>query len=253
MYSLRMSFWVVPLIRARSTPCSSAAATYRARRIGAVALIVIEVETSPSGSPSSRTCMSASDEIGTPTRPTSPFGGRRVRVVAHLGRQVERDRQAGLALVQQVAEALVGLLGRGEPGVLAHRPEAAAVHRRLDAPGERVLAGPPEVPGLVEAGDVGRRVEVTDLDAGRGLEPLAPLRGGLRAPWRGGSPASDRGAGRRPPRRGALGCPSLIRGTTSRSPISTVDPAAVADPRTVPARGARSSFCIFIASTTSSA
>ena len=72
MYSLRMSFWVVPEIAARSTPWASAAATYSASRIGAVALIVIEVLTSPSGSPSSRTAMSARLEIGTPTRPTSP-------------------------------------------------------------------------------------------------------------------------------------------------------------------------------------
>ena len=72
MYSLRMSFWVVPEIAARSTPWASAAATYSASRIGAVALIVIEVLTWPSGSPSSRIAMSARLEIGTPTRPTSP-------------------------------------------------------------------------------------------------------------------------------------------------------------------------------------
>ena len=72
MYSLRMSFWVVPADPTAATPCPSAAATYRASRIGAVALIVIEVLTSPSGRPSSRTAMSARLEIGTPTRPTSP-------------------------------------------------------------------------------------------------------------------------------------------------------------------------------------
>ena len=72
MYSLRMSFWVVPETRARATPCFSAAATYSASRIGAVALIVIDVLTSPSGIPANRVSMSASEEIGTPTRPTSP-------------------------------------------------------------------------------------------------------------------------------------------------------------------------------------
>jgi hypothetical protein len=36
-----------------------------------VALIVIEVETSSSGMPSSRASMSASESIATPTRPTS--------------------------------------------------------------------------------------------------------------------------------------------------------------------------------------
>ena len=72
MYSLRMSFWVVPLMAGRDTPWASAAATYRASRIGAVALMVIEVLTSPSGSPSSSTAMSARLLMGTPTRPTSP-------------------------------------------------------------------------------------------------------------------------------------------------------------------------------------
>jgi hypothetical protein len=72
MYSLRMSFCVVPLMRARSSPWASAAATYSASRIGAVALIVIDVLTSPSGRPSTRTAMSARLLIGTPTRPTSP-------------------------------------------------------------------------------------------------------------------------------------------------------------------------------------
>ena len=72
IYSLRMSFWVVPEIRSRATPRFSAAATYRARRIAAVELIVIEVLTSSSGSPSRSISMSASELIGTPTRPTSP-------------------------------------------------------------------------------------------------------------------------------------------------------------------------------------
>ena len=76
MYSLRMSFWVVPLIRSRGTPCASAAATYRASRMGAVALMVIEVLTSPSGRPSTSTPMSTRLEIGTPTRPTSPSASR---------------------------------------------------------------------------------------------------------------------------------------------------------------------------------
>jgi hypothetical protein len=40
--------------------------------MAAVALIVIEVLTSPSGRPSRSASMSASDAIGTPTRPTSP-------------------------------------------------------------------------------------------------------------------------------------------------------------------------------------
>ncbi len=72
MYSLRMSFWVVPPSRSRGMPCSSATATYMASRMGAVALMVIDVVTSSSGRSASRTCMSSSVLMGTPTRPTSP-------------------------------------------------------------------------------------------------------------------------------------------------------------------------------------
>ena len=45
-----------------------------------------------------------------------------VGVVAALRREVERDREAGAALREQVAVALVRLLGRAEARVLADRP-----------------------------------------------------------------------------------------------------------------------------------
>ena len=66
---------------------------------------------------------------------------RMIGVVAHLRRQVEGDREAGRAVFQQVAVALVRLLGGGVARVLAHRPEAAAIHRRLDAARVGILAG----------------------------------------------------------------------------------------------------------------
>ena len=72
MYSLRMSFCVVPPTFARSAPCFFAAATYIASRIGPVALIVIEVVTRSSGRPSVSVSMSCSEAIATPTLPTSP-------------------------------------------------------------------------------------------------------------------------------------------------------------------------------------
>ena len=125
--------------------------------------------------------MSARLEIGTPTRPTSPSASRRVRVVAHLGRQVEGDRQPGLALLEEVAEAPVGLLGGRE----ARRTGASS------RSGSRYIVGwTPRVNGYspgrprsrsssrpaVSAGGV----EVADLDARRRLERVAPLRGGLQ-------------------------------------------------------------------------
>ena len=67
-----MSFWVVPVRAARSTPFSSATVTYRPSSHAAVALIVIEVFISSSGMPSSSWCMSPLWATETPTLPTSP-------------------------------------------------------------------------------------------------------------------------------------------------------------------------------------
>ena len=53
---------------------------------------------------------------------------RVVAVEAHERRQVERGAEAGLPLLQQELEALVGLPGRAEAGELPHGPEPAAVH-----------------------------------------------------------------------------------------------------------------------------
>src|SRR5437588_3386437 len=72
MYSFRMSFWTVPRRTFREIPCDSATAMYSARRMGAVALIVMLVLTRSSGRPAKRTPISSRVEIATPTRPTSP-------------------------------------------------------------------------------------------------------------------------------------------------------------------------------------
>ena len=107
-----------------------------------------------------------------------------VGVVAHLGRQVEGARQPGLAGLEQELEALVGLLGRAEAGVLAHRPQLRAVHLGVDAPG------------------VGERPRLAQL---RGRVPaLEVLRRGRRAGWR------------CPSRCGARGCPGGPSSPVSR-------------------------------------
>ena len=67
--------------------------------------------------------------------------GHRVgRVVAALGRQVEGDREPGLAARKEELVALIGLLGRGEAGVLAHRPQSAAIAVGEDAAREGISA-----------------------------------------------------------------------------------------------------------------
>src|SRR5919201_702757 len=78
---------------------------------------------------------------GTPFASAAPV----VRVEAHQGGHVEGRRQPCLAVIEQVAEALVRLLGGAEAGELPHRPQPAAVHRRVDAPRERSLARIAEV------------------------------------------------------------------------------------------------------------
>jgi hypothetical protein len=55
-------------------------------------------------------------------------------------------------VVEQVAEALVGLLRGAEAGELPHRPQPAPVHVLVHAARERVLAGTPDLAGVREVG-----------------------------------------------------------------------------------------------------
>src|SRR5207247_10440121 len=93
-------------------------------------------------------------------------------------RHGEGRREAGLAVVEQVAEAFVRLGGGPEPGKLPHRPELPAIHRGIDAARERIDAGIREV-ALVVDRDVVRRVERLVLEPGNRGEELA-LALGLR-------------------------------------------------------------------------
>src|SRR5207237_2893724 len=84
---------------------------------------------------------------------------RIVRVVAELRREIERDRETRLAVIEQVAIARVRLLRGGEARVLADRPRAAAVHVAIRAARERILAR-----GLDVVADIGRRVARLQLE-----------------------------------------------------------------------------------------
>ena len=172
MYSLRMSFWIVP----RSS-----------RALDALLLGDADVE----GEQHRRRAVDrhrgrdlaqrdpVEERLGVGERvdrdalaPDLAERARVVGVVAHQRRHVEGGREAGLAVVEQVAEALVRLLGGAEAGELAHRPEPAAVHRRVDAARERVRAGVAEVAVVVEL-DALRRVERLVLEPGDRAEELA--------------------------------------------------------------------------------
>ena len=91
---------------------------------------------------------------------------QRARVVGvqpELRRQVERHRQPRRAVREQVLVALVGLLRRRVPRVLAHRPRPPAVHLRVRAAREREL---PRLAQLRLAAEVLRRVDRLHLDPG---------------------------------------------------------------------------------------
>jgi len=75
----------------------------------AVALMVIEVDTSPSGMPPKSSSMSSRESMATPTRTHLAGRQRVIGVVPDLRRQVESHAQAGDTLGQQVAVARVRL------------------------------------------------------------------------------------------------------------------------------------------------
>ena len=91
-----------------------------------------------------------------------------IRIVAHLGRQVEGDVQAGLAVGDHQLEALVGLLRGAEAGVLPGRPGPAAVALRMQAAREREFSRIAEVFFIVKLDrrEIFRRVAGLDPDAG---------------------------------------------------------------------------------------
>ena len=107
--------------------------------------------------------------------PHLALGARVVGVVAELRRQVERDREAGLPPLEEVAEARVRLLGRGEARVLADRPRPPAVHVLVRTARERELARELEL----QVRSVLVRVDRLDLDSGVGLAAILSGRHGL--------------------------------------------------------------------------
>ncbi len=98
-----------------------------------------------------------------------------VGVHPHLGREIERDREPGLPLAQEVAKSLVGVLGAAPTRVEAHRPEALSIHRRIDAARVRILAGNTEALGVGLLRGIERCVERRHVQAGvgRGLREIA--------------------------------------------------------------------------------
>ncbi len=127
-------------------------------------LIVKLVLILSSGMPSNRTSASARVSTATPTRPTSSLTSGSSESKPHcVGRSSATDRP-GSALVEQVAVATVGLLGRSEARVLSECPQLAAVSAREVAAGERIGARRRRF-----TGPVARPVDGLQRDAGGGL------------------------------------------------------------------------------------
>src|ERR1019366_8718657 len=74
----------------------------------------------------------------------------------------------------------VRLFGRAKAREHTHRPELAAVHGRLNAPGEGVFARHAQLALVIGAGrtdgSVGRSEDVGYVEAAPGLEPGVPRR-----------------------------------------------------------------------------
>jgi hypothetical protein len=100
---------------------------------------------------------------------------RRVGVVAHQGRKIEGGGEAGLPLLVEVLEALVGLGSRAEAGEHPHGPEPAAIHGGLHAPGEGVFARQAELAAMVHH-PVERRHQIRDLQIAPGGQSRCALR-----------------------------------------------------------------------------
>ena len=88
---------------------------------------------------------------------------RVIAVVAAMRREVERDREALLAGREIAAIEGVGILGRGEAGILPDRPRLIDVHGRIGAAQERRL--PRETVERLGSGPIVRTVERLDCDA----------------------------------------------------------------------------------------
>ncbi len=160
MYSLRMSFWTVPrsaaLLDALLLGDELVEQEQQRRRC---------VDRHRRRDPVERDPLEQELHIGERVdRDAGPahlaLGTRIVGVEPELGREVERDREAGLTLTEEVAIAGIRLLGRGEASVLADRPRPSPIHVRVDAAGEGRLSRT-----LQLVGDVVRRVNRLQLDS----------------------------------------------------------------------------------------
>ena len=92
-----------------------------------------------------------------------------VGVQADLCRQIEGDGETRGPVGQQIFVAFIRFLGVAHARVLAHGPEASAVHRGLHAASKRVIAGVTDLPIVLPGFEIGWGVERLDGNVGVGL------------------------------------------------------------------------------------
>ena len=164
MYSFRMSVWIVPRSLSRVTPWRLADADvereqHRRRRIDRHRRR--DLPERDAVEQQLHVLERVDRDALTPDLTQRP---RVIRVETHQRRHVERRRQPRLAVLEQVAEAPVRLLGRAEARELPHRPQPAAVHRLVHAARERVRTGITQIAVVVDWRPLGP-VDRLDLDA----------------------------------------------------------------------------------------
>src|ERR1700722_10357440 len=93
-----------------------------------------------------------------------------IRVHADLRRQIKGYREAALALVEEVAVALVGFGGGAEARILAHGPETPAIYRRINTTRKRRFAGIAKSIFRVPVDQIFFGVEAIDCMAGQRSE-----------------------------------------------------------------------------------
>ena len=164
MYSLRMSFWIVPESFARLAPCCDGYVKAEKDRGSGV-------YGHGSGNFFERDAVEKNFHVVERIDGDADFadfagGEGMVGVHADLGGEIERYGKAGLAFAEEIAIALVGFVGAAEAGVLAHGPEAAAVHVRIDAAGVGEFAGVAYRGFWIGAGEIVLGVEAVDGETG---------------------------------------------------------------------------------------
>ena len=132
------------------------------------------------------------ESMATPTLPTSPPASGMIGIETDLRGQIKCDRQSGSPVSEQIFVAFIGFFGISHARILAHGPQASAIHRGLHTASEGILSRVANFGFVVGAFEIDRSVEGLyrnvrgSLDlavgCGRGLHFLAHGFTGRKSP-----------------------------------------------------------------------